>query len=294
MKRNKGYTYMHEHTTIDLSRIKNDKDTNLNCFDETVNEYKKLYDLGVRNILDLTTIGMERNIDYVKKVAQESGINILLSTGFYKEPFLPDYVSEKSVEDLAQIMIDEITVGISDTEVKACCIGEIGTSLKEMTSLEKKIFDASVLAAKETGVFISTHTTLGKLGLEQAQYFLDQGLDPSQVIIGHQDLCEDLDQIINIINLGFTVGFDTIGKNNYFPDEKRAEFIKVLQDKDLISNVVLSMDITRKSNLEYMGGIGYSYLIESFLPLLKSKGVSEESIEKMLITNPQRFLEKVI
>lgn len=107
-------------------------------------------------------------------------------------------------------------------------------------------------------------------------------------------MCEDLDQIINIINLGFTVGFDTIGKNNYFPDEKRAEFIKVLQDKDLISNVVLSMDITRKSNLEYLGGIGYSYLIESFLPLLKSKGVSEESIEKMLITNPQRFLEKVI
>lgn len=285
---------MHEHTTIDLSRIKNDQDTNLNCFDETVKEYKKLYNLGVRNILDLTTIGMERNIDYVKKVAKESGINILLSTGFYKEPFLPGYVAEKSVKELAQIMIDEITVGICDTGVKACCIGEIGTSLEEMTSLEKKIFDASVLAAKETGVFISTHTTLGKLGLEQAQYFLDQGLDPSQIIIGHQDLCEDLDQIINIINLGFTVGFDTIGKNNYFPDEKRAEFIKVLQDKDLISNVVLSMDITRKSNLEYLGGIGYSYLIESFLPLLKSKGVSEESIEKMLITNPQRFLEKVI
>ena len=38
-----GITYMHEHTTIDLSRSKNIDDTNLNCFDETVEEFKKLY-----------------------------------------------------------------------------------------------------------------------------------------------------------------------------------------------------------------------------------------------------------
>lgn len=37
-----GITYMHEHTTIDLSRLKNTDDTNLNCFDETVSEYKKM------------------------------------------------------------------------------------------------------------------------------------------------------------------------------------------------------------------------------------------------------------
>ncbi|MEA4830793.1 MAG: phosphotriesterase-related protein, partial [Enterococcus thailandicus] len=29
-----GITYMHEHTTIDLSRLKNIDDTNLNCFEE--------------------------------------------------------------------------------------------------------------------------------------------------------------------------------------------------------------------------------------------------------------------
>jgi len=41
-----GITYMHEHTTIDLSRLKNIDDTNLNCFDETVEEFKKLYAKG--------------------------------------------------------------------------------------------------------------------------------------------------------------------------------------------------------------------------------------------------------
>ena len=70
---------MHEHTTVDLSRIKGDQDTNLDCFDETVNEFKKLYEYGVRNILDVTNHGMGRNLEYVKKVENVTGIRILQS-----------------------------------------------------------------------------------------------------------------------------------------------------------------------------------------------------------------------
>jgi len=52
---------MHEHTTIDLSRLKNIDDTNLNCFDETVEEFKKL---GVENIYRFqeTMIYISQNI----------------------------------------------------------------------------------------------------------------------------------------------------------------------------------------------------------------------------------------
>ncbi len=289
-----GYTYMHEHTTIDLSRIKGDQDTNLNCFQETVNEYKKLYDLGVRNILDVTNIGMIRDIDYVERVSKASKINIIHSTGFYKDPFLPDFVKTKTVEQLAQMMIDEIEVGIENTGVKAHCIGEIGSSLEAFTESEQKVFDAAVIAAKKTNALISTHTTLGKLGLKQAHYFIEKGIDPKRVVIGHQDLSGDLDEITKIIELGFTVGFDTVGKNNYFPDETRAEYIKTLQDKDLLDRVVLSMDITRKSNLEYQDGIGYAYLIETFLDILRKHGVSKDSINMMLIKNPKRLLGEVI
>lgn len=87
-----GMTLIHEHTTIDLSRIKGIDDTNLNCKDETIKEFKELYDLGVRNIIDVTACGMGRNVDYVNEVSEKSKINILQSTGFYKEPFLPDFV----------------------------------------------------------------------------------------------------------------------------------------------------------------------------------------------------------
>ncbi|MEG1520267.1 MAG: hypothetical protein RR458_04690 [Clostridia bacterium] len=50
------------------------------------------------------------------------------------------------------------------------------------------------------------------------------------------------------------------------------------------------MDITRKSHLGVNGGLSYSYIIEKFVPLMLTYGISEKSIEKMLIENPARFL----
>ena len=286
---NEGITLIHEHITIDLSAVKNNPDCFLDCFDETLKEFKTLYDLGVRNIVDVTADGMGRNVDYVNRIAKQSGINILQSTGYYKEPFLPENVYNDSISVLAEKMVKEIEEGIDGTSTKAQVIGEIGTSKDIMEELERKVFEAAIIAAKQTNTVISTHTSLGTLGIEQAQFFLDNGMDPKKIIIGHQDLCEDLDQIRTIIDMGFYLAFDTVGKNNYFPDLERAQYLKLLQDENRVDQVCLSMDITRKSNMKYQGGIGYSYLFTDFLPMLLEAGVTQESIDKMLIHNPKNL-----
>lgn len=282
-----GYTLIHEHTTIDLSRIKGDQDTNLNCFNETVQEFKDLYELGVRNIIDVTQDGMGRDVEYVNKVSELSGINIIQATGFYKEPFLPDYVFEYTVEQLADYMVNEIENGIDGTDTKAQIIGEIGTSKNVFEPAERKVFEAAVLAHKRTNTIITTHTSLGTLALEQAEFFIEQGVDPKKVIIGHQDLSGNIDQVRALMKMGFNVAFDTIGKNNYYPDTERAKIVKQLQDEGLLEHLTLSLDITRKTNMKYKGGIGYSYLFTDFIPMLKAEGVTDESIKLMLETNPQ-------
>ena len=50
------------------------------------------------------------------------------------------------------------------------------------------------------------------------------------------------------------------------------------------------MDITRKSHLKKWGGPGYAYLFETFLPMLREYGLSEEQIDMLLIDNPDRIL----
>lgn len=284
-----GYTLMHEHIRIDLSKQKNNTDCLLDCKDETVAEFKKLYAKGIRNITDVTNIGMGRDVSYISSVSKATGINILCATGFYKEPFLPDYIYSYSEKQIAEIMIKEITEGIDGTDIKAQIIGEIGSSKDCITDAEKKVFNAAIIAHKETGTPITTHTTLGLLGLEQIGIFKKQGIDLNKIIIGHVDLTGDISYILKIIDAGAYVEFDTIGKNNYLNDSVRIDMLKEIEKRRLTDRVLFSMDITRKSNMEYKGGIGYCYLFDSFFKELTEQGFSPASIEKILKDNPRTY-----
>ena len=288
----KGYTLMHEHITIDLSGIKNDEDCRLDCFEESQKELSRLYELGVRRILDVTNIGMGRNSNYCRLMEENTGIQILSATGFYKEPFLPEFVYTMTVRELAELAIKEITEGIVNTGIKASVIGEFGTSKDTFTEMERKVFDSMALAAVQTGAVVTTHTTLGTMALEQAEYLKSEGVKPENIIIGHMDLSQNPDTIISVLKEGVNIGFDTVGKNNYCPDTFRAQMLKQIAKEGYLDQVVLSMDITRKSHLKKWGGPGYAYLIETFLPMLLEYGLSEEQTQQLMIDNPNRILKQ--
>ena len=284
-----GITYSHEHTTIDLSGVKKDLDCRQNEFEKTLAEFKNLKKLGVARIVDVTARGMGRNIPYVQKIMAGSGLKILVATGYYKEPFLPQEVYELTEAELAKIMVRELTSGIDDTGVRASVIGEIGTGKGAMAPVEEKVFRAAARAHLETGKPISTHTTLGTLGLEQLKLFKEVGVDLTKVYIGHVDLSHDIDYILRLLDTGANVGFDTVGKNNYAPDEERIAFLKTIEAHGLSGQVMLSMDITRKSHLKANGGLGYAYLLENFVPRLLKAGIKEKTCQQFLVDNALRL-----
>jgi phosphotriesterase-related protein len=183
----------------------------------------------------------------------------------------------------------EITDGIDNTGIKAEIIGEIGTSKDNILPEEEKVFRAASRVQVETGKPIVTHTTLGTLGLEQLKIFKEYGVNLDKVVISHVDLSGDLDYILRLIDSGANVAFDTIGKINYQPEDVRVNLLKELSKRGLSEKIVLSMDITRKSHLKYLKGLGYSYLLDNFVPLLRKGGISQADIDKMLKNNALRI-----
>ena len=114
-------TLSHEHPRIDLSAGKNDSDCLLSMYDDALDELKDIHAKGVTRIVDCSNHGIGADWSKNELIEKETGIKIVRSTGFYKDPFLPEYVPTSTVEDLRNIMRKDISNG-------AQVIGEIGTS----------------------------------------------------------------------------------------------------------------------------------------------------------------------
>ena len=287
-------TYMHEHLRIDLSAEKGDSDCLLDQFDLISEEISALAASGLERIVDMSCRGMGRDYAYLDRMETATGIKIVVSTGFYKDPFLPPEVEILTAEELAALFIEDIEKGAEGSTRKARIIGEIGTSQNRMTPNEKKVFRAAAKAHEKTGVPVSTHTTLGSLGWEQIVFLKSLGVDLKKLIIGHLDLANNLELILKALDEGVYVEFDTIGKIKYLPDETRISFIKTCCEKGYSRQLLLSMDITRRSHLKTNGGVGYAYLVDSFLPRLREAGIKEEAINNMLKTNPDTIFNEVL
>ncbi|GCK48434.1 hydrolase [Escherichia coli] len=162
-----GYTLAHEHLHIDLSGFKNNVDCRLDQYAFICQEMNDLMTRGVRNVIEMTNRYMGRNAQFMLDVMRETGINVVACTGYYQDAFFPEHVATRSVQELAQEMVDEIEQGIDGTELKAGIIAEIGTSEGKITPLEEKVFIAAALAHNQTGRPISTHTSFSTMGLEQ-------------------------------------------------------------------------------------------------------------------------------
>ncbi|EPC5649100.1 phosphotriesterase-related protein [Citrobacter freundii] len=286
-----GYTWVHEHLHIDLSGFKNNLDCRLDQYDLICQEMKDLRALGVSNIIEMTNRYMGRNPQFMLDLMRDTGINVVACTGYYQDAFFPEHVAARSVEQLAQEMVDEIVIGIDGTELKAGIIAEIGSSEGVITPLEEKVFIAAARAHIETGRPISTHTSFSTMGVEQLVLLQAHGVDLSRVTVGHCDLKDNLDNILRMIELGAYVQFDTIGKNNYYSDEKRIAMLHAIRDRGLLSHVMLSMDITRRSHLKANGGNGYDYLLTTFIPQLRQSGFSQADVDMMLRDNPSKFFQ---
>ncbi|QDI90398.1 phosphotriesterase [Salicibibacter halophilus] len=281
-----GICAAHEHLTIDLSRIKKDSDTILDDEAGMRSELDAFFAAGGRAMVEVTNDGMGRNAPLLARLSRESDVKVIASTGFYKDPYLPVFAQNWEAEQFAGHIIQEVRNGIADSGIYPGVIGEIGSSHHELKPIEKELLKGAGLAGIQTGLPVTTHTTLGTLGLEQVEIFSKMGLAMDQLVIGHQDLNPNREEVLEIVKAGAFVGFDTIGKTNYRSDEERLDLLLYLWEKGHGPQILLSADLTRKSHWKKHGGPGYGFVLTSFVPRLKEAGLTDTNIEQLLIRNP--------
>lgn len=284
-----GIIYAHEHLWLNLS-TERDPAGKLDQYALIVEELRELKQLGVAAIIEQTCYGMGRDVTRLRQMQLETGVQIIPASGYYHQRFHPPAVRGACIERIVELLTRELTEGMDGTAVTPMLLGEIGGSDPPLHPDEINVFKAVARLAQTFPIVITTHAHLGGGGRDELHLLLQGGVTPGRILIGHQDLCPNLEDVLYIAQQGAYVGFDTIGKNTYAPDTRRIAYIKALVKAGLAGQILFSCDISRNSYLRKNGGQGYSYLLRVFLPMLIEAGIPEAVIRHITEENPRRFL----
>lgn len=253
-------------------------------------ELDRLVQAGGRTLVDVTSNGIGREPEKLRRVSTATGLHVVMGSGWYREPFLDrGHFNRHSTDALAAEIVRDIDVGVGDTGVRAGIIGEIACD-REITAAEERSFRAAARAHLRTGVTISTHAARWPVGHAQLDILAHEGVDPRRVIVGHSDTVHDTGYHIALAERGAWVQFDTIDGDSDYDNMIRIEFILALVQAGHLGRILLSQDICLRSQFATYGGIGYTFLLTEFVPMLSRAGLSAEQITILLRENPRRAL----
>jgi phosphotriesterase-related protein len=289
-----GFTLPHEHTKCSLWWIENRWDYWELIGDEPrMNEELAAFKaLGGGTLVDVTPIGIGRDLTRLARLSQATGLHIVAGAGWYRQAYYPAEarIDRRSIDDLA----DEIVQEFVDGPVRPGIIGEIGTDKPWVTAQEERVFRAAARAALRTGASVTTHAVQSDVGLAQLTILEDEGLDPARIVIGHCDSHPRIEHWREIVRRGAHVEADFLGMS-FTPLERAGEpkvieLISTLLSEGFEKQILLSQDVCHDSQLASYGGNGYTYLQKSFLPRLVEAGVNAATIKTITVENPARLL----
>ena len=232
----------------------------------------------------------------LRRFAEQTGLQIVMGSGWYLERFHPPGLPGTSEEQL----VSELIAEFGADGIRPGVIGEIGVS-PDFTAAEHKSLRAAARAQRETGVPLFVHLPGWQ---RRAHEVLDIvcgecGVPPAAVVLCHMDPSgEDGDYQSAVADCGVWLEFDMIGMPFTYPGEgtspppdDTAQAIARLIRSGHAARLLLSHDVFLKSMLTAYGGNGFCYVPTLFARRLSDLGVPGEIATDLFTVNPARLFE---
>jgi phosphotriesterase-related protein len=261
---------------------------------------------GIDTIMDLTVLGLGRNVPTIVKVAEMTQVNIIVATGCYAIDHLPKSIAQVGpgltfdrADPLPDMFVRDIEVGINRTNVKAAIL-KCAIDVAGLTPDIERVMRAVGQAQVRTGAPITVHTaSWTKSGLVAQRVLKEEGVDLRDVIIGHCGDTTDIDYLMELADEGSILAMDRFGMNAMLPPDKRVATIVELVKRGYVDRLALSHDCfcfsdffpSEEDRARYFPEHNYCYVSNTVLPALRESGVTQDQIDAMQIANPRRHFE---
>jgi phosphotriesterase-related protein len=301
-----GFTYSHEHIVCRPPYWvrRGEDDLLLDDPAKSQADVEEFCDLGGRAIVDATAIDYGRDVPAVARIAQNTGVAIVLTAGFNKsflwDAVMPggnrrydDWIAESSMDELIRFVIGEVEDGMEGTAYRAGQV-KFGTGYNVISELEEKTLRAVAQAHHATRAPIHSHTEAGTMALDQIRLLREEGVDPHHLSVGHMDRNPDPWMHARVADTGAFLSFDGIGKIKYYTEQVRIDCILALVRRGHRAQILVSGDTARKSYYRHYGrGLGLRYIIESWVPrFIEQAGEAgfegAALVEDFFVNNPRR------
>ena len=280
--------------------ISNPENLYLDAEEDALYEMRRFRESGGGTIAEQTIHGLNPDPEALARVSREAGVHIVAGSGFYQAEYHPPELADWSVGEITERILSEIWEGFGETGIKAGLIGEIGLSWPVHEN-EAKVLRAAVRAQCRSGACLSIHPGRSEQApFEAMRVVLEEGGVAERTVLCHIDrTLFDLDSMIRLAETGCYLEFDLFGhESSFYPlapidmpnDAMRINYIRQLIDAGYLDRILVSQDICSKHRLTRFGGEGYDYLLQSVLPLMRQKGMSEEAVDTIGKENPARLL----
>ena len=241
---------------------------------------------GVTALVECSTVGVGRRADILKAVSEATDFPLVVPTGIYREPWIPDWAHAASEEELREWMAGELSGEIEGSGVQAGWI-KLSAGDDGLTECETKILRAAGAAGAATNAVIGSHTIRGRAVREQLDIIEEAGHTPERFIWIHTQAEPDFELHLEMARRGAWIEYDAVGGEEFDDDFYLERILRVL-DAGLGHRLLLSHDRGWYDPAQPGGGTPqpFTYLSERFLPKLQASGVDQATIHQLTHTNP--------
>jgi len=251
---------------------------------------------GVSCIVD-SSVGPRtpQQLENLRLMAERSSVRIVTGGSYFLQRSYPAEFGTLPAEEIAAQLVHQAA------NERWGALGEVGTSFPEMHDGERTMLQAVSQAHLETRLPIFTHVpheSCPTCAIEQLDIYEAAGVDLAHLCIGHQSTIKADDDPgwqthLEIARRGAFIGFDTVGHEmsaSFIPERVKVDMVLNAIEAGFEDQILLSSDFANTTQIKANWGNGFSTVLIQFVPKLRYYGVPDETLQKILVDNPRRWL----